>query len=337
MESIRSGGGGGGDDIRGNGNGNDTDANNKDFPEFKIESAIQQLEKITKEWQKVFAHTPMELKLKYEENLCNEVHKFRNLPFFTRYDSECNMSWGSGELDSNIVFILPFPKWPGEDCAFSDRYARSIVTVCENDGKYKESEIYMMNYLPWEPTNFEGSLDQVEFIEFFFPFLIRRLEIIKPTTVVMVGSGIQKIIKRALSSKSLRYLKQIRVVKTDNFNVFTVKKDALSVNFANAPHLFLRREEGEKKESYEIREAQHLKNFEGFVCEAFKMTQKSKSTNISVFQTMKEGLANYEKKEQTKKEKKSGEKEKKKSDIISPKSLPKGQLTLKMLKSEDIK
>lgn len=307
------------------------------FPDFKLDVATRKIEKMIEGWPKIFAHTHIQLKEKYEKTLCEQVFEFRNLPYFSEFDSKSGMTWGSGTLDSKIVFVLPFPpKFPGKTYAFSNNYAKSIITACEIDEKYKENEIYMMNYLPWEPTNCERNLDQVEHIDFFFPFFMRRLEIIKPDTVVMIGSGIQKIIRKCLSSK-MKYLKQIKVVKTNNFNVFSVKKDGNSINFVNAPHLYLRQEDDESDEAYSTRESQHLKNFEAFVRDGFKLSLKiPRSSSGSVFQTMKESLEMYEKKQKEKKKKQDEEKEsdkvKKKNEKPKTNPLPAGQTTLNFQK-----
>lgn len=312
-----------------------------DVADFNINAATEMIEKITLDWPNVFSHTPPKTKRQYENDLYDQVYKFRNMPFFSTCDSEENMIWGSGKMTASIVFLMPFPRFirQHDEHAFPSWNAEDIIQVCKKDDKYKEGDIYMMNYLPWEPTNLQGSnLDQVEYIEFFFPFLIRRLEIIKPATVVMIGVGIQKIIHRALLSK-LRYMKQIKVIKTENYNVFAVKKNYFTVNFVNAPHLNLKREDDENDESYSNRKIQHLKNFEASVLEAYKLQKTAsdiRNKEKNVFQMMKQGSLDFEKKQKTKKEKSEKEKEKreKKKERDVPAPLPKGQLTFKKTKIE---
>jgi uracil-DNA glycosylase family 4 len=224
------------------------------------------------------------------------------------------MVWGSGKMTASIVFVLPFPKFIKEhdEHAIPAWNARDIIDVCKKDEKYEEGDIYMMNYLPWEPTNLQGTLDQAEYIDLFFPFFMRRLEIIKPTSVVMIGAVTQKTIQKALSSK-MRYLKQINVIRTDNFNVFKVKKNAFSINFINAPHLNLKKENDESGESYSNRKVQHLKKFETSVCEAFKFQKEAANRQNStgnIFTTMREGSTEFENKLKKKKQKSKVEKDK---------------------------
>lgn len=193
------------------------------------------LAKNKKEWAPVFSYSTSEER---ESAMHQVLKQEEDLSFLHIFEIDEEEMWtikGKGSFKSAILFVLPSPSVKSRigDYGFPMDVEKFISDQCEMKG-WKMSMCHFLYFFQRPIDKGEDSTPNLyEAIPFLFPYFMRKIEILRPRAVVLMGSVLSRMIDKHLHTKKREF------VVTEGEDWKEMVKGGLVVRFFKAVHPFV--------------------------------------------------------------------------------------------------
>lgn len=212
-------------------NSDDEPRDDGQYIEF-LKSLPHLLDAHKREWRDTHSRAKDDVRGEMLSQVVAQVDTLRRLRIFESTPEGLACGYGSGNCKASVVFVLTSPYILDEldDDVFPNKIIAFLHTLASQHD-VSLADAYFMNYLPWRSPR--DRIDECrDELKYLFPYFLRRLQIIRPRVVAMLGGPMASVLRTYLKPER----KVFTVAHGDRHADFEM--GAWKMRFLTAPNPF---------------------------------------------------------------------------------------------------
>ncbi len=230
-----------------------------------------------KEWRDTHSRARDNVRTEMLFQVATQVDALRKLRIFESTPEGLTCEYGSGSCRASVVFVLasPYNLDEFDDEVFPNKII-AFLHVFAQQYDMSLADAYFMNYLPWRSprSRIDDCRDELSYL---FPYFLRRLQIIRPRAVAMLGGPMAGVLRTYLKPER----KVFTVVHGDTYADFEM--GTWKMRFLTAPNPFAtlldKKKPDEDRAVYEARCVSDDLKWQGLFSELAALLRESSSVS----------------------------------------------------------